>query len=111
MKKKFLWGILILFGLIVVLAIFSGGDKTSQQTKHQEVKTENKDDMAKKYQQVKLKMTKDEVLKIMGEPDNKTESEMSGLGKMEVWYYYEIFGKGVMITFENNKVIGKDLIQ
>jgi hypothetical protein len=63
------------------------------------------------YDQVKVGMTKDQVIELLGKPGDKSETEIPGLGlgKLESWTWNNVGygGKVVMVSFQNGKVSDK----
>ncbi len=63
------------------------------------------------YDQVKVGMTKEQVIDLLGKPGDKGETEIPGLGlgKMEMWTWNNVGygGKMVMVNFRNGRVSDK----
>ena len=63
------------------------------------------------YENVKVGMTKDQVIEVLGKPGDKSETEIPGLGlgKMEMWTWNNVGygGKVVMVNFQNGRVSDK----
>ena len=62
------------------------------------------------YDKIKIGMWRMTVRNILGEPDSKTESEIQGLGKLEMWSWSLGFMTGISVHFENGCVSSKDWI-
>lgn len=72
------------------------------------VSTENTKITREKCNSVTSGMKNDQVKNILGEPTSISESEISGLGKIEYWHYQEGFSmKACAISFSNGKVSSK----
>lgn len=60
------------------------------------------------YDKVKVGMTKDQVIEILGKPADKSEAEIAGLelGKLETWSWNSsgYGGKFIMISFQKGRV-------
>jgi hypothetical protein len=59
------------------------------------------------YDKISQGMTSEQVVEIMGKADSVSESEASGLGKMEMWHY-QLGNKAIDVFILDGKVESKN---
>ena len=62
------------------------------------------------YNKLKKGMSSEQIINILGNPGSKTESNISGMGKMEYWHY-QLGGKAIDVTLRRGKLSTKSWTQ
>jgi len=90
MKYKFF---VFVIGLLLLAVFVSCGVSNTKVTR------EN-------FDKLKTGMDQSQVLEILGKANMLNETEMEGVGKLELWHY-QLGNKAIDVTFQDGKVIDK----
>ncbi len=114
-RHKILTAILLLLAISLITSVTSDEKNTNQNPSTSNTSSDETvaDDLVTKVTKencdsVKIGMTKEQVINLLGEPGTTSESEMAGLGKTEYLHFQEGFSlKSCSVTLNNGKVFSK----